>query len=392
MSNLPSLGDRIRQLRGSLYTQQQLADRAGLSLTLIRKLEQGQRQTCSVASLHKIAWALDVTLADLLVPASMPEHDQDQGITALRHAVSLVGTPKDEPATIQDAQYAEISAWRTYDSGQHDVIVRTLPQLIRSLESSLSVSNHRDRPIYAKALSQILLVAGHTLTLLRHPDAGHIATTRAVKLSEDLDDPFMAASAKSTLAWQLMVAGRFDESRELSMTTAKDVEPAATHTIPQLSLYGSLLLLTGNSNARAGNAGEAIHYLSEAREISLRVPDGSSAYNTNFGPSQISMQHTDIAINLGEFGDALAASKTMPGSASALPARDRYRHDIDRALLSLKTGDEDRSVALLSSVSTAAPVWFKNHRLPKSIVRDLLHTPAAKSEQLRGLATKLGVH
>ncbi|MBB5153512.1 helix-turn-helix domain-containing protein [Saccharopolyspora phatthalungensis] len=392
MSNQQSLGERIRQLRGDLNTQQQLADRAGLSIALIRKLEQGTRQTCSVASLHKIARALDVTLADLLVPASIPEHDQDQGITALRHAVSLVGVPKDNPATTQEAAHAELSIWSAYFDGRHDAAVRVLPYLIRRLESGLAASNDADRPAYVHSLSRVLWAAGRILSGLRHADAAHIASQRAISLSAQLDDPVMTAAASGSLARQLMVAGRYEESIELYASTAKSIEPGRTHTIPQMSVYGNLLLSAGNVQARAGNAAEAMHFLAEARGVSNEVPDGQCHHSSVFGPSAVAMQSTDIAINLGEFGDALTASKTVPEGGSSLPTLSRSRHSVDRALVHLKTGGEDKAVALLSSTASAAPFWFKNQRLPKSIVRDLLHTPAAKSEQLRSLAKTLGVH
>ncbi|MBB5159000.1 hypothetical protein [Saccharopolyspora phatthalungensis] len=158
-----------------------------------------------------------------------------------------------------------------------------------------------------------------------------------------------------------------------------------------MKVYGSLLLQAGNAHARAGNAVAAKHFLGEARQIAAKVPDGQCYHSSIFGPSSIAMQHTDIAINLGEFGDALAASKTMPGGGSALHLLGKCRHDTDRALVHLKTGDTDKAVALLSSTASAAPFWFQNQRLSKSIVKDLLHTPASKSPQLRGLATKLGV-
>ncbi|MGI8306121.1 helix-turn-helix domain-containing protein [Saccharopolyspora hattusasensis] len=392
MSNQRSLGDRIRELRGAIYTQQALADRAGLSVVLIRKLEQGARQTTSVASLHKIARALDVTLADLLVPVSIPEHDQDQGVTALRHAVSLVGVPKDTPATLQEARFAEIDTWRMYWSGQHDVAMVKLPQQIRRLESGLAASNETDRPVYLHSLSQVLWAAGRVLTLLRHPDAAYLATQRAISLSAELGDPVMTAAATGSLAWQLIVAGRYAESQDLSLSTAASIEPGKNHTTSQMSVFGSLLLHAGNSHARAGNAVSAKHYLDEAREIAAKVPDGLHSHNTIFGASWIAMQHTDIAISLGEFGDALTASQTMPGGPSVLPLQTQCRHNTDRALLYLKTGSADRSIALLSSISSAAPFWFRNQRLPKSVVGDLLHTPASKSPQLRTLARTLNVH
>lgn len=59
------LGRRIRSARGGKMTQEQLADRVGLSRTAITNIECG-RQRLLVDQLIEIADALDVPAADLL--------------------------------------------------------------------------------------------------------------------------------------------------------------------------------------------------------------------------------------------------------------------------------------------------------------------------------------
>jgi transcriptional regulator with XRE-family HTH domain len=75
-----AIGARIRQLRlarSPRLTQEQLAERAGVSVDLISKLEQGQRQTAQLGSLHKLASALGVEVALLLArPSSVAPSDQ----------------------------------------------------------------------------------------------------------------------------------------------------------------------------------------------------------------------------------------------------------------------------------------------------------------------------
>jgi transcriptional regulator with XRE-family HTH domain len=62
----PTIGERIAQLRHKRMSQAALAAAAGVSLDLIRKLEQGRRHSVSIASLHAIAHALDVDAGELL--------------------------------------------------------------------------------------------------------------------------------------------------------------------------------------------------------------------------------------------------------------------------------------------------------------------------------------
>jgi transcriptional regulator with XRE-family HTH domain len=75
-AGMSAIGARIRELRlahSPRLTQEQLAERAGVSVDLIGKLEQGQRQTAQLASLYKLADALGVELPLLVTgPVSPP--------------------------------------------------------------------------------------------------------------------------------------------------------------------------------------------------------------------------------------------------------------------------------------------------------------------------------
>src|SRR5690606_29612904 len=252
------IGDRIRQLRGRLYTQQELADKAGVSVDLVRKLEQGTRTSARVENLHKLARALDVTLADLIGPARIPDQAPQEGAVELRHAVTdlddLIGPPADiDPLGVADAQRAEVYAWGIYWSGDHDAAAAALPNLIYGLRAGYATANLPDKPPLAYALSRTLWAAGSTLMHLRHNDAASAATRWAVRLAAEGDDPWMHATVKGSLAWQLMVAGRYTESMMLTERAAENIEPNGSAAAPHLSAYGSLLMQSGNAAARAGN-------------------------------------------------------------------------------------------------------------------------------------------
>src|SRR6266542_4014440 len=87
-----TIGERVRQLRHQQsMTQRELAERAGVSADLISKLEQGQKQTALLVTLHKIAGALDVDVSVLLArPARVEVTDDDGGVLAIRRAAPSV--------------------------------------------------------------------------------------------------------------------------------------------------------------------------------------------------------------------------------------------------------------------------------------------------------------
>lgn len=80
------IGRQIAALRhASGLTQEQLAERAHVSVDVIRRLEQGQRRTARIATLHAIAEALDtkvsIGFADRVAQESTPRgrgHDENE--------------------------------------------------------------------------------------------------------------------------------------------------------------------------------------------------------------------------------------------------------------------------------------------------------------------------
>lgn len=70
---------RIRRRAG--LTQESLAERAGVSVSVIRKLERADRDSASLPTLRKLAQALGVTTVDLFHPTpeftDRPVDDRD---------------------------------------------------------------------------------------------------------------------------------------------------------------------------------------------------------------------------------------------------------------------------------------------------------------------------
>ncbi|MGH7746590.1 MAG: helix-turn-helix domain-containing protein, partial [Candidatus Dormibacteria bacterium] len=225
-----TIGERIKQLRNDvLMTQDDLAAAAGVSTDLVRKLEQGQRNTASIGSLHRIASALDVDLGELLGRESMPDAAPDAGVVALRQAVAdvadLLGDVEGEPLSLRDAERSVTYLWGTYWSGKWDKLTGLIPQALIGLRATLHAADATTRPRAAEQLAWCYSVAGATLTHLRQPDAGFIAVRRALDLVAGGDDALLAAVLKGSVSWQLLVSGRFAEAERVAVRAAESVEP-----------------------------------------------------------------------------------------------------------------------------------------------------------------------
>lgn len=67
------LGDRLREIRKRRgMTQRDLARHAGVSLSLVRKVEQGDHERVGAVALRKLAVVLDVPVTSLLSGPQQP--------------------------------------------------------------------------------------------------------------------------------------------------------------------------------------------------------------------------------------------------------------------------------------------------------------------------------
>lgn len=392
---VPAIGERIRQLRNGLMTQTDLAAAADVSPDVIRKLEQGRRNTASIATLHRIARALDVDLGDLLGRRAMPESAPHAGVLALRRAVAdvddLLDAVEGEPLPLRDAERSVTYLWGAYWSGKYDALTGLIPQALTGLRCTLHAADLADRPQAAEYLAQGYEVAGSTLTHLRQPDAAFIAIRRAVDVAGESDDPLLAAVLKGSVAWQLMVGGRFDEAERVATRTARDIEPSGVVGMPHLSAYGSLLVSAATAAGRGDRVAEAHELLGEAGAVARRLGADRTDYQSPFGPSQVAMQTVDVGVVTEDYAAALDAARAMPPDPG-LPLAARCRHLADRAYAHSKLGQEDRALTLLLTAERMSPDWIRHQTLVRSIIRDLLAAERARSTPLRDLARRIGVH
>lgn len=391
----PAIGERIRELRNGLMTQTDLAAAADVSPDLIRKLEQGQRHTASIASLHRIARALDVDLGDLLGRQAMPDAAPDAGVVALRRAVAdvddLLGDVRGEPLSLRDAERSVTYLWGAYWSGRYDALTGLIPQALVGLRSTLHSARKADRARAVEHLAQGYWVAGSTLAQLRQPDAAFMAVRRAVDLAEQSDDRLLVAMVKGSVSWQLMVGGRFDDAERLASRTAEDIEPRGDAPAPHLSTYGSLLISAATAAGRANRGAAARDLLDVSREVAQRVGADRTDYQTPFGPSQVTMQTVDVEVVTEDYPAALEAARRMP-SNPGLPVAARCRHLADRAYAHAKLGNDSEALTLLRTAESVSPDWVRHQTLVRSILRDLLAAERARSTPLRELAERIGVN
>ncbi|OLF07717.1 transcriptional regulator [Actinophytocola xinjiangensis] len=393
-----SVGKRIAKRRGKLFTQQGLADRAQVSVDVIRKLEQGQRHTASVDVFQRIARALDVPLSRLLDKQdAVPSEDPDAGVVAIRHALTPVDDLLDDdvidtaPLTVEDAERTVTYMWGCYWSGRYELLSRLLPEALIGLRATASAVPVADRPRAARALARGYQAAGDTLVHLDQPDAAWLAIREAMRAARESNDELLDAALRVSVAWQLLVQGRYDESERVALAAARGVEPAGDVNDAQLATYGVLTSTAATAAARSRRASTANDLLGVAGEVANRLGYERSECQTTFGPAKVAMMSVDCAVVQDDYGDALANARNLPRDA-ALPLASRARHLADVAMAHLRLGHGDRALTTILSMEQLAPDWIEYQALPRQMVSELVEQERRVSAPLRELAIRLGAY
>jgi transcriptional regulator with XRE-family HTH domain len=181
-------------------TQEELAERAGLSAAMVQKLEQGRRNSARTSTLIALAEALDVDLSELLGKRPWLERDGDDvRVLALCDALLSPDLVFDEAdggsRAVADGPELErrvAAAWAEYWAGRFGRLVAVFPQLL-----SDACGARRERGSAAAAvLTQAYWLAGCVLAHLGRDDLAVLGAERAVLTATEGDDELRWASAQ----------------------------------------------------------------------------------------------------------------------------------------------------------------------------------------------------
>jgi transcriptional regulator with XRE-family HTH domain len=392
---MTTIGERIRELRDGWMTQSDLAAAADVSLSLIRKLEQGQRHTASIGSLHRIARALDVDLTALLnKPASMPSGDRNSGVVAIRDALTSVDamlgevTGEGQPLSLAEAGRVVTYAWGSYWGGRLEVLGTLLPTGLAQLRATAQAVPSAQQPRAYELLAQLYTVTRCTSSRLGQPDLAWLAIRNAVDAVGRGDDPLLYAMVRSAVSHQLLSQGRYDESLSVAMRAADAIEPTRDAAPSHLSAYGHLQLMAASAAGRDMRAEQAVDLLNSSMEYARRTGVDRNDYETSFGVSQVTMQTVDVHVVTENYVAALDAAERLPRD-NRLPVVLRARNLYDQALAHTRLGNDQRALDAVLAAEHLAPDLMRYHALPRQVVAELMER--GKSRRLRDLARRLGV-
>lgn len=375
-------GTRIRDIRLARgLTQDELAERAGLSLGVVKKIEQGGNGRLD--TYHALARALNVrtsTLFDAGAPHATTRTDDDKvDLMPLRQAITppvgatgrllLGGTVELEP-DLANLRATAVALAVSYYGDDYSRTATFLPALVNSARSA--VDFYDGGPEHTEALgirSDVLQLVGRYLTQVRAYDLAHTAIRDALTDAASARDRGRAASAVYLEGWLLTRQGRLDEAERLTVATAEEVEPRISRASKaELGVWGRLLMRSSAAAARNNRPREAREMLRLASTAGAALGGAvaSSPYGWGkFGAPVVALQAVENLMVAEQPRRALGLSLRVRAVGSSATANTWNRHRLDVAQAHVMLRQPDEATDVLASLRGEAPEWLRHQRMAR---------------------------
>jgi transcriptional regulator with XRE-family HTH domain len=400
------LGDRLAPLRRRRgMTQEALAERSGVSVSVIRKLERGERDSAGLSTLRKLASALGVPTMELFAPAPVfvgpvDEYDRDD-LYDLRRVLqpprgvdgaSLLSLAEDDgtPGGLAESLRIADGLFRDDDFTAAAIV---LPTLIKQARVAVAESSQEQQLSAWAQLGRTYLLAASLLIQLRKDDLAYHTLGLALDAATHVEDPGLVGSVMGGETWLLMRQGRLDDAIDVALNASVRLEPSfAGADQRHLSSWGWLNLGVAAAAARNNQLDLMTDAMRRASAAAARIGvDGPGNQQwSSFGPSVVAMRQTEMAVVTGDPVTALRIAQQVVTPPRPANTHHRFRLDMASALLELRQRHE--ALAVLLALRSVAPNWLRHQRYAKSITSSLLRSAKRTiPQELRDLTDFLDV-
>jgi transcriptional regulator with XRE-family HTH domain len=377
-----TLGERVRNVRRRRgLTQCELAAAAGVSESLIKKLEQGNITDVRIETLHKIAVPLKVPTSDLMTG---PEAEDpitpdrwDDVRDALYRSTPDDSTQQATPQGVLGSLAALLPAWQ---ANQYAQVRAMLPALIRD---ALSLDEDEGRA----ARSRVLSAAAWMLNMTRQFDDAWTAARLALDAAPD---PPETIAAVSMMTWCLLRQGRAAEGGALAARWADRIEPRFSRaTTAELAAYGKMLLYVANAMTTDNRPGEAQDALSMARAAAARIGRDvpCNAWTTmRFGPGTVMVITAESASLSWQPDKVLAIAERARGLVAGIEPAQQLRHRLDVAGAHVSLRQYAEGITVMRELQAEAPEWLVHQRYARDILSRIIERRRTLTAEMRELA------
>ncbi|WP_405107638.1 helix-turn-helix domain-containing protein [Micromonospora sp. NBC_01405] len=383
------IGLRVASWRDAAgMTQQQLADRVGVTASYISMIESGRRPVTKRSRLIALASALGVSVTDLTGQPHPPRSEDDLAIYAT--VPSLRGALDDDPeapghsldpavlrASVGQAMAARMAC-------DYKALARLLPGLVGATRQ-LTDSGHPDGPrlFVRAAVTTVLAIKpfGYIDLAARYAERAELAATFA--------GPAEVAAAAFAAAQSALSSGTHGgRRRSLAVATSAAERLGDTGDDEALTWYGMLHLHSAMSAASLGT-GDPDGHLAEAENAARRA--GSDPWRMEFTPANCGIWRVGVAVENGSPERAPEQARRVDRSQVRTPNR-RCRLHLDAGRGWYAAGDQDRAVLAFLEADNASPAELRSRPSVREIVGQMVRDARRRgSPELRDLAIRIGI-
>jgi transcriptional regulator with XRE-family HTH domain len=390
MVNVSAPGTNVAVLRKSAgMSQVALARRAGISHSLLSKIEIGDR-TLSPGVAAAVARALRVPIERINEP-----FDPEDGLAeleALRATVRRYDVPDDvhiDPERLQQDAQRMIEMRCRAD-------IRGIMGMITRLLSEATAHAHRTDDPQAWALVADVYSTVYWLAARhRWMDLVEVAPERQMWAAAQRNDPVAAALAARDRAGTFLNTGDFDGGMTI-VDRGIVMAESSLNGIDKAYALGILHLRGMTLAGRLKAKDEANRHLDGAWSAAEEFPDGDVDWHgLHFGPFNTASHAMATDVDMNQYRRALRTaddlSRDLSRTPNALPPTRIGLVHMNTARAKLAMGDRDGAVESLAEAWDVTPQMMRVHPTALEVLRVLVSLHQRSNEVLAGLMRDAGL-
>jgi transcriptional regulator with XRE-family HTH domain len=359
-------------------TQARLASAASVSLSTVRKLEQGSRGPGDQV-LAAVANALGVTPERLSGALERTDSRVHDAIPAIRDAIVTHDLPEDGPIRPLPQLRAAVNVTVGQRlSAQYGRLALELPRLITELSRAACSARGHDAE-HARALLVMAFRAADGVAFkYNYNDLSNHIIRLMMWESEHVGDDLLSASVAYVRTEMFFASQNLNAGlRQLELSLNALASPVTT---AEMATRGALHMRAAIVAGRISDATTAIAHMGEARRLADAVPEGIYR-GTAFGPSSVYVHELSLAVELGDGAAALAvAHRNAP--PQDLPSERRSHYYLSLALAQLWEGFRDDAFDSLQVARRIAPQHVREHPQVRETLGTLLRLHRSPPDNL----------
>ncbi|HKT03751.1 MAG TPA: helix-turn-helix transcriptional regulator [Rugosimonospora sp.] len=361
------------------------------SETWVSQVERGERRIDRMTVLRQVAEALEVPLAELAAdtPIVAEASSKPAPASALRMLLSsslrlALATAEPSAGDLEALRTRADRAWQLAHAAKYDTLVPILTAVIPDLEATVRAAKGSTRRAAYRILARAYHAAAATLVKLNELGAAWVAADRAISAAEQADDQLLMAEGVFRLTLVFQAGRQYDQAEQAAITGIEALSPLVNAgRVPARSLQGALRLQLAVLAARQNRADEAREQLRQARAAADGLDGDRNDFDTEFGPTNVTLHEVAVAVELGDAGTALRVFAGVDMSRLSPERRGRVLIDVARAHLQRR--HPEGAISALVEAERLTPEQVHSHWMVRALLQDLERAGHAKDPRVRGL-------